>query len=80
VSYWLTAALAILEVGFLVRVLSFFTIAVMVVFQSRKANDFWGLSRCGDAHTVLSVAWEHAVHHASSGDLDRRGMGDVWGR
>jgi omega-6 fatty acid desaturase (delta-12 desaturase) len=22
--------------------------------------------------------WEHAVHHASSGDLDRRGTGDVW--
>ena len=22
--------------------------------------------------------WEHALHHATSGDLDRRGMGDVW--
>jgi omega-6 fatty acid desaturase (delta-12 desaturase) len=22
--------------------------------------------------------WEHALHHASSGDLDRRGTGDVW--
>ena len=22
--------------------------------------------------------WEHAIHHASSGDLDRRGTGDVW--
>jgi len=22
--------------------------------------------------------WEHAVHHASAGDLDRRGVGDVW--
>jgi len=22
--------------------------------------------------------WEHAVHHASAGDLDRRGTGDVW--
>src|SRR5204862_5756456 len=22
--------------------------------------------------------WEHSVHHASSGDLDRRGMGDIW--
>jgi len=22
--------------------------------------------------------WEHAVHHSSSGDLDRRGRGDVW--
>ena len=22
--------------------------------------------------------WEHAIHHATSGDLDRRGIGDVW--
>jgi omega-6 fatty acid desaturase (delta-12 desaturase) len=22
--------------------------------------------------------WEHALHHATSGDLDRRGTGDVW--
>jgi omega-6 fatty acid desaturase (delta-12 desaturase) len=22
--------------------------------------------------------WEHSIHHASAGDLDRRGTGDVW--
>jgi omega-6 fatty acid desaturase (delta-12 desaturase) len=22
--------------------------------------------------------WEHSIHHATSGDLDRRGTGDVW--
>jgi omega-6 fatty acid desaturase (delta-12 desaturase) len=22
--------------------------------------------------------WEHAIHHASAGDLDKRGTGDVW--
>ena len=22
--------------------------------------------------------WEHSVHHASTGDLSRRGMGDIW--
>lgn len=22
--------------------------------------------------------WEHSIHHASAGDLDRRGVGDVW--
>jgi omega-6 fatty acid desaturase (delta-12 desaturase) len=26
----------------------------------------------------LHWRWEHAVHHSSSGDLDRRGTGDVW--
>src|SRR5678815_5857345 len=22
--------------------------------------------------------WEHAMHHGSAGDLDRRGIGDIW--
>ena len=22
--------------------------------------------------------WEHAIHHSTAGDLDRRGTGDVW--
>jgi omega-6 fatty acid desaturase (delta-12 desaturase) len=22
--------------------------------------------------------WEHAIHHAGSGDLDRRGLGEIW--
>src|SRR2546427_5585004 len=22
--------------------------------------------------------WEHALHHGTSGDLDRRGTGDIW--
>jgi omega-6 fatty acid desaturase (delta-12 desaturase) len=47
-------------------------------FASRRANDILG--------TVLGVltltpyaSWrgEHAVHHASMGNLDRRGIGDV---
>jgi omega-6 fatty acid desaturase (delta-12 desaturase) len=48
-------------------------------FKSRKANDIWGFIT-----GVLTLTpyylwrWEHAVHHASSGDLDGRGTGDVW--
>jgi len=22
--------------------------------------------------------WEHAIHHASAGQLDKRGVGDIW--
>jgi len=76
----LTALLAVLAAGFLVR--------TFVVFHDcchgsllpwRKAN-----ARVG---TVLGLfvltpfaRWrhEHAVHHATSGDLDRRGVGDVY--
>ena len=80
VSYWLTLPLAILAGGFLVRV---FIISHDCghgsFFKSQKANDI-----VGAITGVLSFTpyfhwrWEHAVHHSSCGDLDRRGKGDVW--
>jgi acyl-lipid omega-6 desaturase (Delta-12 desaturase) len=80
VSYWLTAALALLAAGFSVRVfIIFHDCGHGSFFQSRKANDTLGLIT-----GVLSFTpyyhwrWEHALHHASAGDLDRRGTGDVW--
>jgi len=27
---------------------------------------------------ITTGVWQHALHHASAGDLDRRGTGDVW--
>jgi acyl-lipid omega-6 desaturase (Delta-12 desaturase) len=80
VSYWLTAALALLAAGFSVRVFVIFhDCGHGSFFKSRKANDILGLIT-----GVLSFTpyyhwrWEHALHHASAGDLDRRGTGDVW--
>jgi omega-6 fatty acid desaturase (delta-12 desaturase) len=80
VSYWLTGALALLAAGFSVRVFVIFhDCGHGSFFKSRKANDILGFIT-----GVLSFTpyyhwrWEHALHHASSGDLDRRGTGDVW--
>jgi len=80
VSYWLTVPLIILTAGFMVRTfIIFHDCGHGSFFKSRKANDFWGY-----VTGVLTFApyylwrWEHAVHHASSGDLDRRGTGDMW--
>jgi len=79
-SWWITTALAILAGGFLVRVfIIFHDCGHGSFFRSRKANDIWGFIT-----GVLTFApyyhwrWEHALHHASSGDLDRRGTGDIW--
>ena len=48
-------------------------------FKSRKANDIWGFITGVLTFTPYYLwRWEHAVHHAASGDLDRRGMGAVW--
>ena len=80
VSYWLTLPLAILAAGFMVRIfIIHHDCGHGSYFKSRKANDIWGFIT-----GVLTLTpyylwrWEHAVHHASSGDLDGRGTGDVW--
>jgi omega-6 fatty acid desaturase (delta-12 desaturase) len=80
VSRWLTAALAVLAGALLVRVfIIFHDCGHGSFFASRGANDTVGFI-CG----MLTFTpyhhwrWEHSLHHASSGDLDRRGVGDIW--
>jgi len=77
--YWITLLLAVPGAGLLVR-------AFIIqhdcghgsFFKDRATNDF-----VGRAMSVLTMApyglWkrEHAQHHASSGNLDRRGAGDI---
>ena len=79
-SYWLTLPLVILAGGFLVRVfIIFHDCGHGCFFESRKANHIWGFITGVLTFTpFLHWRWQHAVHHGSSGDLDRRGMGDVW--
>jgi acyl-lipid omega-6 desaturase (Delta-12 desaturase) len=80
VSWWITLPLAILAGALLVRVfIIFHDCGHGSFFKSRAANDVWGFL-CG----ILTFTpyyhwrWEHSLHHATSGDLDRRGTGDVW--
>ena len=80
VSYWLLVPLAILAGGFMIRVfIIHHDCGHGSFFKSRRANDILGFLT-----GVLTFApyyhwrWEHALHHATSGDLDRRGMGDIW--
>jgi acyl-lipid omega-6 desaturase (Delta-12 desaturase) len=79
VSYLLTLALAIPTAGFLVRTfILFHDCSHGSLLASKRANMWLG--------TVLGLfvyspflRWrhDHAIHHATSGDLDRRGGGDV---
>jgi len=80
VSYWLTGALALLAAGFLVRVfIIFHDCGHGSFFKSQKANDILGAITGLLCFTPYRHwRWEHALHHATSGDLDRRGTGDVW--
>jgi acyl-lipid omega-6 desaturase (Delta-12 desaturase) len=79
VSHLITVALAIPTAGFLVRVfVMFHDCAHGSLFPSKRAN-----ARVGTVLGLLVLSpfrrWrhDHAVHHATSGDLDRRGVGDV---
>jgi len=66
--------------GFLVRVfIIFHDCGHGSFFKSRRANDAWGFIAGVLTFTpYFHWRWEHALHHSTSGDLDRRGVGDVW--
>lgn len=80
VSWWLTIPLAILAGGLLIRVfIIFHDCGHGSFFKSDFANDFWGFITGVLTFTpYYHWRWEHAVHHATSGHLERRGVGDIW--
>ncbi len=77
--YWATILLAIPAAGLLVRAFIIQHDCGHGSFlASRKLNDLLG--RCMSVLTMAPYGlWrrEHAQHHASSGNLDRRGAGDI---
>jgi acyl-lipid omega-6 desaturase (Delta-12 desaturase) len=79
VSYLLVLALAILAAGFLVRTFILFHDCTHgSLLPSRRANAWLGVV-LGLLLLSPFLRWkhDHAVHHATSGDLGRRGVGDV---
>jgi omega-6 fatty acid desaturase (delta-12 desaturase) len=80
VSYWLALPLAVLAGGFLVRTFVIFhDCGHGSFFKSRRANEILGFITGVLTFTPFHHwRWEHSIHHGSSGDLDRRGTGDVW--
>ena len=79
VSYLLALALAVPTAAFLVRTfIVFHDCSHGSFFESRRANTLMGTS-LGLFLFSPFVRWrhDHAVHHATSGDLTRRGTGDV---
>lgn len=80
VSYWLVVPLAVLAGAFLVRTFIIFHDCTHgSFFKSGKANDIVGFLTGVLVFTPYHHwRWEHTIHHSSAGDLDRRGMGDIW--
>jgi omega-6 fatty acid desaturase (delta-12 desaturase) len=79
VSYLLALLIAIPAAGFLVRTFILFHDCTHGSFlPSRRANHWLGMV-LGLFVYAPFMRWrhDHAIHHATSGDLDRRGGGDV---
>jgi acyl-lipid omega-6 desaturase (Delta-12 desaturase) len=79
VSYVWVLALAIPTAGFLVRTFIVFHDCTHGSFLPSKRANAWVGTVLGLLVFVPFQSWrhDHAVHHASAGDLDRRGVGDV---
>ena len=80
VSPWLTVPLAIVAGGFLVRIfIILHDCGHGSFFRSSTANEVVGSLAGVLVFTPFRQwRWEHAIHHGSCGDLDRRGLGDIW--
>jgi omega-6 fatty acid desaturase (delta-12 desaturase) len=79
VSYLLALALAVPTAGFLVRVFIMFHDCAHGSLLPYKRANIWLGRVLGVMVFAPFLRWkhDHAVHHATSGDLDRRGTGDV---
>ncbi|MRX72489.1 fatty acid desaturase [Bacillus lacus] len=80
VSYLLTLVIAAVAAGFLTRIfIIFHDCCHHSFFKNRKANKILG-TITGIMTLFPYSQWQHShsVHHASSGNLDKRGIGDIW--
>ncbi|MBO1002823.1 fatty acid desaturase [Pseudogracilibacillus auburnensis] len=80
ISIWLAFVFSILASGFVVRTFIIFHDCTHgSFFHHKKTNDFLG-TLTGVITLFPYEKWkrEHAIHHASSSNLDKRGIGDIW--
>jgi len=80
ISFWLTLSLSILTAGFMVRIfIIFHDCGHGSFFKARQAN-MWLGRITGFLVFTPYQRWthDHAIHHATAGNLDKRGKGDVY--
>jgi omega-6 fatty acid desaturase (delta-12 desaturase) len=80
VSVWLAVPLILINAGFLIRVfIIFHDCGHGSFFKSKKLNEIVGKT-CGIFAFTPYDKWtdNHRLHHQTVGNLDKRGLGDVW--
>lgn len=80
ISYLLTLFFGVLTAGFVVRMfIIFHDCCHNSFFKSHRANVIVGnITGVLTGFPFLQWRHDHNVHHASSGNLDKRGVGDIW--
>jgi acyl-lipid omega-6 desaturase (Delta-12 desaturase) len=76
---WLTPLFVLVTAGFMIRIfITFHDCGHGSYFSSQRWNDRAGIL-VGFCMMTPYYAWRkaHAIHHATSGDLDRRGTGEI---
>ncbi|OQA47561.1 MAG: Fatty acid desaturase [Chloroflexi bacterium ADurb.Bin325] len=79
IPYWVTLLLAIPTAGFMVRTfIIFHDCCHGSFFKSKKANEAVGIV-LGILTFTPFYQWrhDHAIHHATAGNIDKRNVGDV---
>ncbi|MCK0472000.1 fatty acid desaturase [Halalkalibacter sp. APA_J-10(15)] len=79
-SIWLTLFFSIIAAGFAVRIFIIFHDCCHGSFlKNKKMNTLLGtITGIMTMFPFEKWKWEHSMHHASSGNLDKRGIGDMW--
>jgi omega-6 fatty acid desaturase (delta-12 desaturase) len=80
ISYWITLGLAFIAAGFMVRMfIIFHDCGHGSFFRSQRANRIIG-TILGSLTFTPYDRWhkDHSIHHSTVGNLDKRGIGDVW--
>jgi acyl-lipid omega-6 desaturase (Delta-12 desaturase) len=80
ISIWLTLGFAVAAAGFVVRIfIIFHDCCHGSFFKNKKVNSILG-TITGIITMFPYEKWkrEHSIHHATSSNLDKRGIGDVW--
>jgi len=80
ISYWITLGLSLPAAGMLIRLFIIYHDCGHGAFlKSRKARDLMGIF-IGILTFTPYVHWtyNHRIHHDTAGNLDKRGIGDVW--
>ena len=78
-SPWLTVVCSVVAAGFVVRTFIIFHDCTHgSFFKNKKANDYVGFVT-GVLTSFPYEKWkrEHTIHHATSSNLDKRGIGDI---